>query len=86
MSQEIYDFSGFCHTCESLTPKEDEQEVINKVKSFKDHTCTRFKKRVMHFGYHPLILRLPECLEEQKAGIEESLKLSESLYGGKKDG
>jgi hypothetical protein len=86
MLKEIYDFSGFCHNCEFLNPKEAEQGMMNKVKKFDDHTCTRFNRRVMHFGYHPLILRLPECIEEQKTGVEEALKLSETLYGGKKNG
>jgi len=82
MPKEIYDFSGFCHDCEFLVPKESEQEMMHKVKNFKDHNCNRFDKRVRHFGYHPLIIRLPECVEEEKKGIEESLKLSKSVYGG----
>ena len=52
---------GRCGGCVHLKPTEREQNIaLKKLR----HICTLYNKRVMHSGYHPSILKLRECTED----------------------
>lgn len=48
----------FCENCSFLNITEEEQ---NKQKNKDKHICNRYKKVLLHNGYHPKLPVLTEC-------------------------
>lgn len=51
--------------CPFLQPKE-----YSQTKRKEQHYCEKFNKRVRHFGYHPHLIRLEECINESDTNIQ----------------
>lgn len=53
------DNSKFCGDCEYLNYTEKEQEIAF---GDPDHKCMKYNKRVLHYEYHPRLLKCDDCL------------------------
>jgi len=52
----------YCDGCTNLSISEDRQNILRyRTGKVEEHFCTKYNKRVLHFEYHPKILRLTEC-------------------------
>jgi len=47
--------------CPFLTLKEEKQNQ----KKFDPHWCKKYNKQVRHFGHHPHVVKLEECIKEK---------------------
>lgn len=56
----------FCqHDCEYLKPTEEEQKYRRK----ENHICQKYGKRVIHFEYHPELIMLDKCDEQEDENL-----------------
>jgi hypothetical protein len=50
-----------CNVCKWLENSEFVQDYFKQLGLDVNHTCVKFKKRVLHFDIHPKLTPCPEC-------------------------
>jgi hypothetical protein len=61
----------FCKDdCKYLSITEEQQQIVGSKKN--PHICTKYNYRVYHMQYHPQLVRLGKCDEEDENDIGES--------------
>lgn len=54
----------YCVGCANLNYEEEIQDVLKKIKDFRDHKCLKYNQRLKHDAPHENILRLDKCIIE----------------------